>query len=185
MELAENPKSVITCDEENGSEEAVVSDQTNRFQYKTKLDSFIIDMDSFSNSSSNEISRNFRIIRNFSRKGMLRGGNKMGQGHGDGDDTGGDSISPLGGVVGGGSSTVEKQAVGMGEEVGGVGGNVGSGRASFRRNSLKRCPQSWRWYLDPRMVFLLCATLSCVGTVLLIYLTFSRGLMKEGESELE
>ena len=53
---------VITCDEENGSEEAVVSDQTNRFQYKTKLDSFIIDMDSFSNSSSNEISRNFRII---------------------------------------------------------------------------------------------------------------------------
>lgn len=64
-----------------------------------------------------------------------------------------------GGVVGGGSSTVEKQAVGMGEEVGGVGGNVGSGRASFRRNSLKRCPQSWRWYLDPRMVFLLCATL--------------------------
>ncbi|XP_022950211.1 uncharacterized protein LOC111453372 isoform X2 [Cucurbita moschata] len=184
MELAENPKSVITCDEENGPEEAVVSDQTNRFQYKTKLDSFIIDMDSFSNSSSNEIPPNFRIIRNFSRKGMLRGGNKMGQGHGDGDDTGGDSISPLGGVVGGGSSTVEKQAMGMGEEVG-DGGNAGSGRASFRRNSLKRCPQSWRWYLDPRMVFLLCATVSCVGTVLLIYLTFSRGLLKEGDSELE
>ncbi|KAG7033929.1 hypothetical protein SDJN02_03655, partial [Cucurbita argyrosperma subsp. argyrosperma] len=161
MELAENPKSVITCDEENGPEEAVVSDQTNRFQYKTKLDSFIIDMDR-----------------------MLRGGNKMGQGHGDGDDTGGDSISPLGGVVGGGSSTVEKQAMGMGEEVG-DGGNAGSGRASFRRNSLKRCPQSWRWYLDPRMVFLLCATVSCVGTVLLIYLTFSRGLLKEGDSELE
>ncbi|XP_022977888.1 uncharacterized protein LOC111478043 isoform X2 [Cucurbita maxima] len=186
MELAENPKSVITCDEENGPEEAVVADQTNRFQYKTKLDSFIIDMDSFANSSSNEISPNFRIIRNFSRKGMLRGG-KMGQGHGDGDDTGGDSISPLGGVVGGGSSTVEKQVVGMGEEVGGGGGggNAGSGRANFRRNSLKRCPQSWRWYLDPRMVFLLCATLSCVGTVLLIYLTFSRELLKEGESELE
>ncbi|XP_038881481.1 uncharacterized protein LOC120073002 isoform X2 [Benincasa hispida] len=168
MELADNPKPVIISSDEvnnNGLEKTAVSDQ-----YKTKSDSFIVDMDNFSNK---EISHNLRITRNFSRKGMIRGGNKMGQDHGDDDDAG-ESISP----VGGGSSMLEKQAVVGIEELGG-GGNGGGGgalsheivistthssggaeRLSFRRNSLKRSPQSCSWYLDPRKIFLFCATLS-------------------------
>ncbi|KAL0542895.1 hypothetical protein IC582_017976 [Cucumis melo] len=203
MELADIPKSgVITPGEVNsGLEKAVISDQTNRFQYNTKSDSFIIDMDNLSNK---EISHNSRISRNFSRKGMLRGGSKIGQDNGDGDEAG-ESISPLGGGGGGGggSSTLEKQAVVGREElvVGGSGGvgvgalshetaisstqwSVGAEKLSIRRNSFKRSPQPCSWYLDPRKIFLFCATLSCVGTMLLIYLTFSSGLLKVEESEL-
>ncbi|CAK9320944.1 unnamed protein product [Citrullus colocynthis] len=190
MELADNPKSVITSGEVNNGlkEKAVISDQSNRLQYKTKPDSFIIDMDNFSNK---EISHNSRITKNFSRKGMLRGGNKMGQDHGDGDDGAGESISP----IGGGSSVLEKQvAVGI-EELGGgalsheiaISNAHGGGgeRLSFRRNSFKRSPQPCSWYLDPRKIFLFCATLSCVGTMLLIYLAFSSGILKVEESELD
>lgn len=191
----------------------------------------------------------WKLQRNFGRKGVLRGGNKIGQDHGAGDDTG-ESISPIGkvtqnttfrctcttlasfnnrpkgniniwriffnfnfkhdlllfihlfffsflnflhekmsgvvyvlknagGVVLGGSSTLEKQAVVMGlgsrEELGGGGGGGGalslelaittahgSGGAemrSFRRNSFKRSSQPCSWYLDPRKIFLFCATL--------------------------
>lgn len=173
--------------------------------------------------------------RNFSRKGALRGGNKIAQDHA-ADDTDShtvESISPLGKVnelsqlhhllmhvhntckslttahkgniyiwsrfliqfntracffyrsfhfphtkmsdllmlkkkqktkkVGGavcGSATLEKQAVGLGsrEELGGGSGGGGE-RLSFRRNSFKRSPQPCNWYLDPRKIFLLCATL--------------------------
>ncbi|KGN49136.1 uncharacterized protein LOC105435952 [Cucumis sativus] len=191
MELADIPKSgvIITPAEVNsGLEKSVISDETNRFQYNTKSDSFIIDMDNLSNK---EISHNSRISRNFSRKGMLRGGNKIGQDNGDGDEAGGESISPIGG---GGSSTLEKQAV-VGREELVVGAlshetaisstqrSSGAEKLSMRRNSFKRSTQPCSWYLDPRKIFLFCATLSCVGTMLLIYLTFSSGLLKVEESE--
>ncbi|XP_023002953.1 uncharacterized protein LOC111496704 isoform X2 [Cucurbita maxima] len=196
MESADNPKSVIPSGEvNNGVEKAVVpdkiliSDQTNRFQYTTKPDSFIIDMDSFSNSTTKEISQSSSVSRNFSRKGTLRGGNKIGQDHGAANDTE-ESMSPIGGVVLGAASTLEKQAVVMGlgsmEEVGGGGnGSGGKERPSFRRISFKRSSQACSWYLDPRKIFMFCATLSCLGTMVLIYFAFSSGMLNGGESELE
>lgn len=78
-----------------------------------------------------------------------------------------------GDVVGG----VEKQAVvvmGSREELGGGaalsheiaintvhgGGGTAEKTQSFRRNSFKRSPQPCSaWYLDPRKIFLFCATL--------------------------
>ncbi|XP_022142061.1 uncharacterized protein LOC111012281 isoform X3 [Momordica charantia] len=193
MELADNPKSVIPSGEVYGLEKSMdsgkilISDQTNRFQNETKPESFVIDMDGFSNGTSKEISQNSRITRNFSRKGALRGGNKIAQDHA-ADDTDShtvESISPLGGAVCG-SATLEKQAVGLGsrEELGGGSGGGGE-RLSFRRNSFKRSPQPCNWYLDPRKIFLLCATLSCVGTMLLIYLAFSSGMLSVEEGEFD
>ncbi|KAG6594650.1 hypothetical protein SDJN03_11203, partial [Cucurbita argyrosperma subsp. sororia] len=205
MESADNPKSVIPSGEvNNGVEKAVVPDQTNSVQYTTKPDSFIIDLDSFSSSATKEISQSSSISRNFSRKGTLRGGNKIGQDHGAADDTQ-ESMSPIGGVVLGAASTLEKQAVVMGlgsrEELGGGGngsgalsheiakstahGGSGTERLSFRRSSFKRSSQACSWYLDPRKIFMLCATLSCLGTMVLIYFAFSSGMLNGGESELE
>ncbi|XP_022926750.1 uncharacterized protein LOC111433776 isoform X2 [Cucurbita moschata] len=190
MESADNPKSVIPSGEvNNGVEKAVVPDQTNSVQYTTKPDSFIIDLDSFSSSTTKEISQSSSISRNFSRKGTLRGGNKIGQDHGAADDTQ-ESMSPIGGVVLGAASTLEKQAVVMGlgsrEELGGGGnGSGGTERLSFRRSSFKRSSQACSWYLDPRKIFMLCATLSCLGTMVLIYFAFSSGMLNGGESELE
>ncbi|XP_023517776.1 uncharacterized protein LOC111781429 isoform X2 [Cucurbita pepo subsp. pepo] len=197
MESADNPKSVIPSGEvNNGVEKAVVpdkiliSDQTNRSQYTTKPDSFIIDMDSFSSSTTKEISQSSSISRNFSRKGTLRGGNKIGQDHGAAADDTEQSMSPIGGVVLGAASTLEKQAVVMGlgsrEELGGGGnGSGGTERLSVRRSSFKRSSQACSWYLDPRKIFMLCATLSCLGTMVLIYFAFSSGMLNGGESELE
>ncbi|XP_023517777.1 uncharacterized protein LOC111781429 isoform X3 [Cucurbita pepo subsp. pepo] len=162
-------------------------------------------MDSFSSSTTKEISQSSSISRNFSRKGTLRGGNKIGQDHGAAADDTEQSMSPIGGVVLGAASTLEKQAVVMGlgsrEELGGGGngsgalsheiakstghGCGGTERLSVRRSSFKRSSQACSWYLDPRKIFMLCATLSCLGTMVLIYFAFSSGMLNGGESELE
>ncbi|MBA0568855.1 hypothetical protein Golob_006322 [Gossypium lobatum] len=56
-------------------------------------------------------------------------------------------------------------------------------RFSLRRNSFRRYPPPW--LLDPRRILMLFATLSSMGTVLLIYFTLSIRKMNGDENGLD
>ncbi|MBA0723486.1 hypothetical protein Golax_004063 [Gossypium laxum] len=56
-------------------------------------------------------------------------------------------------------------------------------RFSLRRNSFRRYPPPW--LLDPRRILMLFATLSSMGTILLIYFTLSIRKMNGDENGLD
>ncbi|KAH1122607.1 hypothetical protein J1N35_005767 [Gossypium stocksii] len=65
LDLMENPKLDLASSNEISTQKISVSDHISGFQYTTdKLDSFVIDMDSFSHGGLNkEINQNPRITR--------------------------------------------------------------------------------------------------------------------------
>ncbi|KAK4258939.1 hypothetical protein QN277_005332 [Acacia crassicarpa] len=174
-----------------------VSDHIDAFQYTPeKSDSFVIDMDAFSSTINKDNSPNSRITlqRNLSRKGSQRGGDKKINGSSVLHDR--DCVpttgSPKATMVG--SCTPEKPgAVAVGStdhstdsqvhhHITITTSNISStttaatattaieSKGVSRRNSFKR--SSFR-VLDPKRILLFFATLSSMGTLLLIYFTLT------------
>ncbi|XP_054779074.1 uncharacterized protein LOC129286982 isoform X2 [Prosopis cineraria] len=189
-----SPSRRATESEQNRATQKIsVSDHTDAFQYAPeKSDSFVIDMDAFPSTINKDNSSNSRITlqRNLSRKGSQRGGDKKINGSATLHDR--DSFpttgSPKATLVG--SCTPEKPgAVALGptdhftnsqvhHQITITASNISTAAAAAaieskgisRRNSFKR--PSLR-VLDPRRVLLFFATLSSMGTMLLIYFTLT------------
>ncbi|KAJ1423757.1 hypothetical protein SESBI_12028 [Sesbania bispinosa] len=165
-----------------------VSDHINAYQYSPeKVDSFVIDMDSFSSGiNKDSTNANSRTTRSLSRKGSQRGGDRNANGNVTlhDKDTVPTTCSPKAALLG--SCTAEKSTVvALGStqnssnpqvhhQITITASNICSPTAESkcitRRNSFRR-PSSW--LLDPKKVLLIFATLSSMGTMLLIYLTLA------------
>lgn len=173
-----------------GTQRISVSDHINAYQYSAEeADSFVIDMDSFSSSiNKDSTNANSRITlqRNLSRKGYQRGSERKVNGNATlhDKDTVPTLCSPKASLAG--SCTAEKSAVvSVGSthhstntqahhQITITASNMCSttteSKCVTRRNSFKR-PSSW--LLDPKRILLFFATLSSVGTMLLIYFTLT------------
>ncbi|KAF5474724.1 hypothetical protein F2P56_006596 [Juglans regia] len=195
--MADNPKLVVCGLEENmGRQEISVSDHITGFQYSAdQSDSFVIDMESLSPGANKEITANSRITlqRSLSRKGSQRAGEKK--------------IIPITTAAAAdrdpvlatssprGSTTPEKSmAVGTIDNPSSpqlhhqititTGNNINTpteSRCISRRNSFRRSP----WVLDPKKILFLFATLSSMGTILLIYFTLSIAKLNAKEDGLD
>lgn len=203
--MAENPKlESAGPGEVNGSEEKFiaekisVSDRINGFHYSADTsDSFVIDMESFSHGGGDkDITPNSRIKlqRNLSRKATQRGPEKKISSNSNANDRDSRVVGPSPR----GSCTPEKPptvALGTIDNLSSpqvhhqititAGSNISTvtdGRSILRRNSFKR---SSTWLLDPKKILLLFATLSSMGTILLIYLTLSSSKYNTDENGLD
>ncbi|KAG4386207.1 hypothetical protein GLYMA_11G003100v4 [Glycine max] len=170
-------------DSEQKSQKILVSDHINAFQYTA--DSFVIDMDAFSSGHNKDATNaNSRITRSLSRKGSQRLGDRKVNNNATlyDKDIAPAICSPKGALVG--PFTPEKPA---GMEVGTMDHSMNphvhhpitttannipteSKCSITRRNSFRR-PSSWA--IDPKRVLLFFATLSSMGTMLLIYFTLT------------
>lgn len=180
---------------EKGVEKISVSDHINGLKCtSSKSESFVVNMETISHLVEKEISGNSRITlqRNLSRKGSLRGGEKRTNFNAMNEkDTNLMATSPRATLLA--ANTPEKTtAVTVGtadhrtpdirnqitagaatSSVAAANGvtttesKVGGRRFSFRRSS------SPSWTVDPRRILIFFATLSSIGTILLIYFTLS------------
>ncbi|CAN4083839.1 unnamed protein product [Withania somnifera] len=176
---------------EKGVEEIYVSDHINGLQYtSSKSDSFVVDMDRFSHIIEKDINANSRITRNLSRKGSFRSGERKANSNAVNEkDTNFTASSPRASLLGGGSTPEKAMAlttsnVGTSSEhsapqthnhqitiVAGHGSTTATeSKIGGRRFSLRR---SSSWTIDPKRILLFFATLSSIGTMLLIYFTLS------------
>lgn len=199
MELAQIPELDLvssTCEAleseqmKIGSQRILVSDHINAYQYSSeKVDSFVIDMDSFSSTINKDIiNANSRttLQRSLSRKGSQRGGdqrNVSGNVTLQDKDIVPTTCSPKAALLGSCKSTVvpvgstqnstnpqqvhHQITVTTGSN---MCNNNAENKSITRRSSFGR---SSSWLLDPKKVLLVFATLSSVGTLLLIFLTLS------------
>ncbi|KAB2079278.1 hypothetical protein ES319_A06G221200v1 [Gossypium barbadense] len=187
LDLTENPKLDLASSNEISTQKISVSDHISGFQYTAdKPDSFVIDMDSFSHGGLNkEINQNPRITKSLSRKGSMRGDKKIITSNctNSNDKDSFVATSPKG------SNTVEKPttvSVGSTDRTNNpqvhhqitiTTGNIKAPPASrfslLRRSNSRR--SSSPWVLDPKRILFLFATLSSMGTILLIYFTLSIG----------
>ncbi|TYI78975.1 hypothetical protein E1A91_D06G251900v1 [Gossypium mustelinum] len=187
LDLTENPKLDLASSNEISTQKISVSNHISGFQYTAdKPDSFVIDMDSFSHGGLNkEINQNPRITKSLSRKGSMRGDKKIITSNctisNDKDSI--VATSPKG------SNTVEKPttvSVGSTDQTnnpqvhhqitittGNIKAPPDSRFSLLRRNNSRR--SSSPWVLDPKRILFLFATLSSMGTILLIYFTLSIG----------
>ncbi|XP_034697884.1 uncharacterized protein LOC117923613 isoform X2 [Vitis riparia] len=191
---------------EKETQKILVSDQVNGFQYKTeKSDSFVVDMEGFPNGVNKDTTANSRITlqRSLSRKGSQRGGEKKPNSVASID---ADAVlatsSPRAALAGG--STLEKPvAVVVAAAAGGTtdhhpvgsqvhhhiaitAGNISTiteSRCISRRYSFRRASPSW--LIDPRRILFFFATLSSMGTILLIYFTLSIKRLGGDDAELD
>ncbi|KAL4387596.1 hypothetical protein GQ457_09G001570 [Hibiscus cannabinus] len=194
VEMKENSKLDLPSSYgDGGSEEKIISPEKKSVSDHInagKPDSFVIDMESFIHGVTNkENNPNSRFPRSLSRKGSLRGDKKDVNNSNstsianDHRDSFVSSSSPHGG-------SPEKLAVVAEETVEHPGNNpkthhqitfastnIGAATESrlmsLRKNSFKR--SSPPWLLDPKRILLFFATLSSMGTILLIYFTLSIG----------
>ncbi|KAK6149799.1 hypothetical protein DH2020_017324 [Rehmannia glutinosa] len=176
--MTENPKLEDMGSDNLMSSKISVSDHLN-----TKSDSFVVDMERFSHLMEKDINANSRITRNLSRKGSARIGEMKITGN-ERDTT----TSPRASLLG--VSTPEKPAVvavgattdhsaimpQVHHQITITNGTAGAAESksvakkfSFRRSS----PHTWT--SDPRRILIFFATLSSMGTILLIYFTLSMG----------
>ncbi|MED6126151.1 hypothetical protein PIB30_075593 [Stylosanthes scabra] len=185
------PSSTLESEEkkmEGGAQRISVSDHINAYQCTAeKADSFVIDMDSFSSPINKDTSNiNPRITRNLSRKGSQRVGERKVNGNVSlhERDTVPTTSSPKAAMAG--CNTLEKSTA-----VGSTNQSTNSpqshhqitinasnmcstptteSKSATRRNSFRR---SSSWLLDPKRVLLIFATLSSMGTLLLIFFTIA------------
>ncbi|XP_016481135.1 uncharacterized protein LOC107802193 isoform X2 [Nicotiana tabacum] len=184
--------------EVKGSKEICVSDHINGLQYaSTKSDSFVVDMERFSHIIEKDINVNSRITRNLSRKGSFRSGERKTYSNAANEkDTNFTASSPRASLLGGGISTPEKTIVGTTDQptpqthnqitiVAGHGGATATeSKISGRRFSFRRTSSTSNWTIDPRRILLFFATLSSMGTILLIYFTLSIAKLNGEDSAL-
>ncbi|KAB2025870.1 hypothetical protein ERO13_D06G151500v2 [Gossypium hirsutum] len=204
MDMTENPKlDLASCcgdlvsEEKTSTQKISVLDHTNGFHYTTdQSDSFVINMESFSHGGFNkDVNPNSRITKILSRKGSQRGDKKtIVPNHTNSNDM--DSLvstsSPRGScmpekprtVVAGSTDPATNQQVH--HQIAITTGNITAAtesRFSLRRNSFRRYPPPW--LLDPKRILMLFATLSSMGTILLIYFTLSIRKMNGDENGLD
>ncbi|MED6191744.1 hypothetical protein PIB30_003546 [Stylosanthes scabra] len=175
---------------ESGTQRISVSDHITAYQYTAeKADSFVIDMNSFSspiNKDTSNINSRITLQRSLSRKGSQRVGERKVNGNVSlhERDTVPTTSSPKAAMAG--CSTVEKStAVGSTNQSTNPpqshhqitinASNMCStptteSKSATRRNSFRR---SSSWLLDPKRVLLIFATLSSMGTLLLIFFTIA------------
>ncbi|CAL2251383.1 unnamed protein product [Prunus armeniaca] len=195
--MAENPKldsaateEIYGLEEKMGTQKISVSDHINGFHYTAdKSDSFVIDMESFSHATDKDITPNSRVSRNLSRKWSQRDVEKKINYNAistDRDVLAGGASSPLG-------SSTPKSPLAMGtidhssnpqvhHQITVTAANIGTttdGRCVVRRNSFRR---SSSWAIDPKRVLFFFATMSSIGTILLIYFTLSIAKYNADES---
>ncbi|CAN1326920.1 hypothetical protein LINPERPRIM_LOCUS33981 [Linum perenne] len=195
MEIADTPKMELAA------QKISVVDHINGFQYTPERpDNFVIDMEDFSSStisSSKESYANSRVTlqRSFSRKGSVRGGSEKKSINSN------ETSSAVAAAALAGGGTPEKGTVATVDHSGNSNGqghhqititsaasNIKAtsvdGRCNSRRNSFKRSQTSW--LLDPRKVLFFFATLSSIGTLLLICFTLSiAGVQSDDAAILE
>lgn len=172
-----------------GSQRILVSDHINAYQYSSeKVDSFVIDMDSFSSNINKDIiNANSRttLQRNLSRKGSQRDRNVSGNVTLQDKDTVPTTCSPKASLLGPCKSTVvtvgsTQNSTNPPQQ---IHHQITVTTASNMRNNNteNKCitrrstsfGRSYSWLLDPKKVLLAFATFSSVGTLLLIYLTLT------------
>ncbi|KAJ4838733.1 hypothetical protein Tsubulata_033583 [Turnera subulata] len=199
--MADNPKlhldsslgaGELLAEEDMGSQKISLLEHLNRFQCtKEKSDNFVIDMESFTNGPNKDVNANARITRSLSRKGSQRLGEKKINSNASTNDR--DSIVATSPPRGPG--TPEKTAMvtagttdhssnpQVHHQITITTGNINpttEGKCALRRNSfMKRSSPSWG--LDPKRVLFFFATLSSMGTMLLIYFTLSIGKLNLGD----
>ncbi|KAM1485475.1 hypothetical protein TB1_036323 [Malus domestica] len=202
--MAENPKLDSSSEEVYGLEEKMstqkisVSDHINEFHYTAdKSDSFVIDMESFSHGGTDkDVTANSRVSRNVSRKWSQRGGEKkiIRNVNSNDKEVSSTKASPFATVVG--SSTPEKSPLAVGtidqssnphvhHQITVTAANIGTtteGRCVVRRNSFRR---SSSWRIDPKRVLFFFATMSSIGTILLIYFTLSIAKYNADETSID
>ncbi|KAM1797048.1 hypothetical protein ACFX13_037745 [Malus domestica] len=198
--MAENPKLDSGSEEVYGLEEKMstqkisVSDHINEFHYTAdKSDSFVIDMESFSHGGTDkDVTANSRVSRNVSRKWSQRGGEKkiIRNVNSNDKEVSSTKASPFG------SSTPEKSPLAVGtidqssnphvhHQITVTAANIGTtteGRCVVRRNSFRR---SSSWRIDPKRVLFFFATMSSIGTILLIYFTLSIAKYNADETSID
>ncbi|XP_058778518.1 uncharacterized protein LOC131652624 [Vicia villosa] len=182
--MEENPKLDLSSSSYYGSGDVFEMekkrlDRMNSFQYTNeKIESYVIDMDSFSPGiNKDSVNTNSRITRSLSRKGSQRvsdcrkvNGITTLQIH-DNKDLTSAMCSPLvcgtpdksGAMV---VSSMDHSIIPHIHQQSGA--TVGETKSLTRRNSFIR---STSWSLDPKRVLIFFATLSSMGTMLLIYFT--------------
>ncbi|KAM1139152.1 hypothetical protein ACFX2I_036860 [Malus domestica] len=202
--MAENPKLDSGSEEVYGLEEKMstqkisVSDHINGFHYTAdKSDSFVIDMESFSHGGTDkDVTANSRVSRNVSRKWSQRGGEKkiIRNVNSNDKEVSSTTTSHFATVVG--SSTPEKSPLAVGtidqssnphvhHQITVTAANIGTtteGRCVVRRNSFRR---SSSWGIDPKRVLFFFATMSSIGTILLIYFTLSIAKYNADETSID
>ncbi|XAR65610.1 hypothetical protein NMG60_11009778 [Bertholletia excelsa] len=191
--------------DEMGAQKISVSGQTNSLQFPNlKSESFVVDVERLSQLTDKETSSNSRITlqrspprkRSQSEKQInSRTGNKR-------DPSIAASAAPREAAVSGASMPEKPLMVtgGTGDPASNppvqhqitiITGNIDSnataittleGRWGARRFSLRRPSPSW--VLDPRRILFLFATLSSMGSILLIYFTLSMGKLGGDDSAL-
>lgn len=174
---------------ENGVSKISVFDHINGKGYEnTQTECFIVDMEHISHLMEKDISANnsgITLQRNLSRKSSQRGGEKKTNGSvGNERDANFVFTSPRASLSQGGIGTPEKpMVVKMGTTLTEV-PNQNSPMASNgtltpdnkfggRRFSFKGSSSASSWGIHPRKILLFSATLSCIGTILLICLTLA------------
>ncbi|XP_011086165.1 uncharacterized protein LOC105167966 isoform X2 [Sesamum indicum] len=179
---------------QKGGQKFPVSEDANGLQHSsTKSDSFVVDMERFSHLIEKDISSNSRIGRTPSRQGWMRGvDNNINSATPDLKDLSTLPTSPTATLHGG--STPQKASA-----VGAVGatnhhvpqvhhqitikngsmssiaaeGQRGGKRLSFRRSTLTSL-------FHPTRILFICATISSIGSIILIYVTLTIGNLNEG-----
>ncbi|KAK8591878.1 hypothetical protein V6N13_062474 [Hibiscus sabdariffa] len=191
LNLTENPKLDLTSSNEISTQKISVSDHINGLQYTAdnKSDSFVIDMEGFSHGGSNkEINQNSRFTKSLSRKGSQRGDKKIISSKCSNSNCN-SSLNDKDAFVATsprGSSKAEKPVTAtvvstdqtnnpqVHHQITITTGNITTAtesRFNLRRNNSRR--YSSPWIFDPKRVLFLFATLSSMGTILLIYFTLS------------
>ncbi|XP_038689955.1 uncharacterized protein LOC119988828 isoform X2 [Tripterygium wilfordii] len=190
--MADNPKlemsdSYDSCGSENkiGAQKISVLDHVNGFQYASadKSDSFVIDMESFCHGTNKDSAPNSRITRNLSRKGSMRSSDKKINANFNTNKCSNDRDTAIAALSPKGSCMTERPptvvAVGTTDHSNNpqihhqitITTPTTESRFPLGRNSFKRSTPSR--ILDPKRVLLIFATLSSMGTILLIYFTLS------------
>ncbi|XP_017639737.1 uncharacterized protein LOC108481075 isoform X2 [Gossypium arboreum] len=174
LDLTENPKLDLASSNEISTQKISVSDHISGFQYTAdKPDSFVIDMDSFSHGGLNkEINQNPRITKSLSRKGSMRGDKKIITSNctNSNDKDFFVATSPKGSTDRTNNPQVHHQIT---ITTGNIKAPPDSRFSLLRRSNSRR--SSSPWVLDPKRILFLFATLSSMGTILLIYFTLSIG----------
>ncbi|WCJ20300.1 hypothetical protein M5689_002542 [Euphorbia peplus] len=207
VDMADNPK--LDMEESLGTQKISVLDHLKGFEYRTdKSENFVIDMENFShggisnkdmNNNNNPNSR-ITLQRSLSRKGSSRGGGGSNGGGGSDTPVPASSSSPRAAALVG-SSMPEKATlvaavpadhsinnphthhqITINTTSSNIMNTSSESRFAIRRNSFKRPPFSWA--IDPKRVLFFFATLSSMGTILLIYFTLSIGKFGDEDTGL-
>ncbi|KAK6154661.1 hypothetical protein DH2020_008909 [Rehmannia glutinosa] len=179
--------------EENGGHKVYVSDDhVNGVQQSRTITcdhSFVVDMRRLSHLTEKDINSNSRITRNHSRKGSSRGGEKKNPSTANQRNATMLANSPTATLHGGVQLEKPVLLVAMGPTEPSVIPQLhhqitinneckrGGKRFGFRHSQST-------WSIDPRKILMFFATLSSMGTILLIYFTLSMGKLNEDDNGL-